>query len=361
MKYRLANNQPVKRRPAKSRLIQHLSFSRLITGITFPGFITLMCYCAEVFPSVYDLSVDDLHWQNEEKKYFSCRLEQSVPLFGTFAIQASAGHLLTIELLSSLFVNRPHDAQLALQPAPWGRFDHAPRNRRQPLILPITETKLLSGIHRNGIRINVALTPREFLQMLNSHSRLHVAVTNEHTNHSPYKVEVNLPTTGLLPAMKTTAECINRLLPRSFEQLKEYNLYYSAGQKAPNDIQRQWIADTARYLAVDDTIDEITIDGHSDGTSFSRISPTLSRLKNLELSEERALNVSQQLRQYLVEAGVVRDIKVVVRHHGQRYPIADNATSQGRTLNRRVEIALKRAPAAPSTDTHSANDKKIES
>ncbi len=71
----------------------------------------------------------------------------------------------------------------------------------------------------------------------------------------------------------------------------------------------------------------IEIEGHTDSTGSSDL--------NQILSEQRALSA----RGFLVENGVAHD-STSVRGYGEGAPIADNATAQGRQMNRRVEIIV---------------------
>ncbi|MGM9486836.1 OmpA family protein [Ideonella sp. YS5] len=61
------------------------------------------------------------------------------------------------------------------------------------------------------------------------------------------------------------------------------------------------------------------------------------REANVGLSQRRALSV----RDALVEQGVPAD-RLSARGYGDAYPVASNATSSGRQMNRRVEIVLSR-------------------
>lgn len=71
----------------------------------------------------------------------------------------------------------------------------------------------------------------------------------------------------------------------------------------------------------------IEVAGHTDSTGSDRY--------NQLLSERRAESVARVLRQQ----GVTDD-RMVVRGYGKNYPIASNATAQGREQNRRVELTL---------------------
>ena len=73
---------------------------------------------------------------------------------------------------------------------------------------------------------------------------------------------------------------------------------------------------------------DILIAGHTDSTG--------SEAYNQRLSEARAAAVMH----YLVSQGV-DPRRIDARGFGERYPIADNRTEQGRALNRRVEIRIR--------------------
>jgi OOP family OmpA-OmpF porin len=57
---------------------------------------------------------------------------------------------------------------------------------------------------------------------------------------------------------------------------------------------------------------------------------------NLKLSERRAISVAN----YLVAAGVPQANIVAIAGAGEADPVADNATAEGRAMNRRVVIAI---------------------
>lgn len=73
----------------------------------------------------------------------------------------------------------------------------------------------------------------------------------------------------------------------------------------------------------------LIIAGHTDMTG--------TETRNRELSRLRARSVAR----WLTDKGIAAD-RLEALGHGAAQPVADNATPQGRALNRRVEISLKR-------------------
>lgn len=72
----------------------------------------------------------------------------------------------------------------------------------------------------------------------------------------------------------------------------------------------------------------IDVAGHTDSTGTVAY--------NMDLSRQRADSVNQYLQNQGIDAS-----RVFAEGYGPHYPIADNSTAQGRSENRRVEIALK--------------------
>jgi outer membrane protein OmpA-like peptidoglycan-associated protein len=72
---------------------------------------------------------------------------------------------------------------------------------------------------------------------------------------------------------------------------------------------------------------EILIEGHTDSTG--------SRKTNMTLSEERAASVARMLKSQGVTGS-----RITTNGYGPDQPVADNSTSDGRSANRRVEVAI---------------------
>lgn len=81
------------------------------------------------------------------------------------------------------------------------------------------------------------------------------------------------------------------------------------------------------YMKADPTVNHIELDGHSDNSG--------NRLTNRDLSRRRALAVAD----YFKAHGVAED-QIIVRFHGEQYPLVKNNSAANRARNRRVNIEL---------------------
>lgn len=86
------------------------------------------------------------------------------------------------------------------------------------------------------------------------------------------------------------------------------------------------LQDTGNVLR---TYEQTTVDviGHADSVGSDEY--------NLDLSQRRANNVASVL-----QSGGVQSVRILREGHGEREPIASNATESGRAQNRRVEVYI---------------------
>jgi len=82
----------------------------------------------------------------------------------------------------------------------------------------------------------------------------------------------------------------------------------------------------------------IRVEGHTDNVPIS----TSRFPSNWELSASRAASV---IRHYIEKNGIRPD-RFTASGYGEYYPVADNATAEGRALNRRVDIVILRESEA---------------
>ncbi len=85
--------------------------------------------------------------------------------------------------------------------------------------------------------------------------------------------------------------------------------------------------DAARILTMHPEID-VEVQGHTDDIG--------SDAYNLRLSQKRA----EAVRDYLIDVHMIEPVRLIPVGYGERRPIADNSTEEGRQKNRRVEFLI---------------------
>lgn len=103
-------------------------------------------------------------------------------------------------------------------------------------------------------------------------------------------------------------------------------VYFDTRKAKIKPVSFALLDDVARALADHPTI-SVRIEGHTDSQGSDRF--------NLTLSQRRA----EAVRTYLIAKGIEQG-RMVAKGYGERVPIADNRTSDGRSQNRRVEFVI---------------------
>ncbi len=81
---------------------------------------------------------------------------------------------------------------------------------------------------------------------------------------------------------------------------------------------------------------DVAIVGFTDNDPWRNSTAEESKAKNLKLSEDRAMSVSDYLKAQGAPAGRIKHVV----GKGEEHPVADNATAAGKRENRRVEVYL---------------------
>ncbi len=108
--------------------------------------------------------------------------------------------------------------------------------------------------------------------------------------------------------------------------IKLNNLFFDTGKAIIKPTSYPELNRLAKFLIQNPSI-KIEIAGHTDSKG--------SAASNIVLSQQRA----QSVKNYLVEKRI-NSQRITTKGYGERKPIADNNTKEGRTENRRVEIRI---------------------
>jgi outer membrane protein OmpA-like peptidoglycan-associated protein len=105
-----------------------------------------------------------------------------------------------------------------------------------------------------------------------------------------------------------------------------YGIHFATGADVPLPESNATLDELAAALKQQAGV-KVLIEGHTDSTNTDAF--------NLDLSQRRAKSVVEWLTKHGIDAG-----RLTAKGFGKAKPVADNATAQGRALNRRVEVSV---------------------
>lgn len=258
--------------------------------------------------SHYQTEFEQAKWHYSGDPYL-CQIGHKVEGFGEFKLIAEPGSLLSLQLTADWLTFKNEQSPVTLQSPSWNQGKQ----------LSSIETQL----HWQGNTGRSQDSTNQFLEGLEQGLSWQVAISGAQGNS--YLVETApIATQAITRQFKL---CRQNLLPQPFSYVRRIDLLFHSGSSLLIAAHEADLDAIAQYVLVDNSIVEVLVDAHADGSGES--------LANLVLSKERADEVASRL----IELGITKKM-VQVRHHGIRSPKASNKTQAGRELNRRVTVRL---------------------
>jgi outer membrane protein OmpA-like peptidoglycan-associated protein len=260
----------------------------------------------------FQTRMENVEWKVDGDQ-FECRLTQAVNGFGTGSFVRRAGEQATFRLSSEGGMLNGGSATLLSAAAPWqpGRAD-----------ISLGAVRLGSG--DNLLNSSQGQASRLLNGLLEGRSVVVRSSVGEGSRGTDVRVlPINFP-----KAYSDFQLCAGKMLAMNFDQVRESQIPFPKGIEL--DAAGKKRLDTIlAFMKADPTVNHIEIDGHSDNSS--------NRLNNRDLSRRRALAVFD----YFKAAGVPEE-HMVMRFHGEQFPLVPNNTPANRARNRRVNIELDR-------------------
>ncbi|MGA4634494.1 flagellar protein MotY [Pseudomonas solani] len=266
----------------------------------------------------FQTRLEKAEWAVEGDK-FECRLSQPITDFGSGEFVRRAGEQVTFRLKARERWMGAGSATLLAAAAPWqpGRGDI---NLGAVSVgngeVPFNSSQLQGGRLLTGL--------------LEGRSPL----VRHRTLQGSEAMEVRLLPVNFNKAYNDYLACTTKLLPVNFDQIKSAQVSFPGGGTALDEMGRARLEIILDYLKADPSVNHIEIDGHSDNAG--------NRLTNRDLSRRRALAVFDYFK-----ANGIPESHMVMRFHGERYPLVPNSNEANRAKNRRVTLALSREAEAP--------------
>ncbi|MCL6270128.1 OmpA family protein [Sansalvadorimonas sp. 2012CJ34-2] len=240
-----------------------------------------------------------------------CRLEASLSEKSRISFIANAGHKPVLSLNMPFRNRSTSKSELKIIPAPWQKT--SPRAVAYTDRAPASELVFSQSI-------------QQLLDAMKNGEWAEINLTSDEGQIWTQQI----PATAIGTHMDKFNTCRNALPPVSFSYINDTRVLFKVNSIEVSPLEAKKLELVLDYLTYDKTIKSIQIDGHTDRSGKSYI--------NLTLSRKRA----EQVREYLIAAGIDPKMLLPVRWHGSRYPVNDGNTLEKRLRNRRVEIKLMR-------------------
>ncbi len=279
----------------------------------------------------FQTRLESIEWKVDGDK-FECRLSQPITDFGSGEFVRRAGEQATFRLKAYNSMLGGGSATLLAAAAPWqpGRGD-------------INLGAVRAGSGDVLFNSSQAQAGRLFNGLLDGRSPV-----VRHYSRDGGVSEVRLLPVKFSKAYSDYQACTAKLLPMNFEQVKQAEVGFPGGGIDLDAQAKARLQVMLEFLKADPTVNHIELDGHSDNSG--------NRLTNRDLSRRRALAVMD-----FFKANGVQESQIIMRFHGERYPLAPNTNPANRAKNRRVNVHLERvaptekpAPQVSSTSNAAA-------
>ncbi|MGY4492848.1 flagellar protein MotY [Pseudomonas sp. TE3610] len=265
----------------------------------------------------FQTRLENVEWKVEGDQ-FECRLVQPITDFGSgeFVQRAGEGAVFSLKTTSRLLGRG--SATLLAAAAPWqpGRGDIN-----------------LGAVRMGGGGTLFSSSQGQASRLIGGLIEGRSTVVRTFSGETGRPTEVRLLPVKFNQGYSDFQACTTKLLPMNFDQVSRTQVGFPGGGADLDAADKRRLDTILAYMKADPTVNHVELDGHSDNSG--------NRLTNRDMSRRRALAVLD----YLKAAGVP-ETDMVMRFHGEQYPVAPNTTAANRALNRRVNIQLSRVPVA---------------
>ncbi len=264
----------------------------------------------------YSTRTDAVVWDVESSK-FICSLSHLIDGFGGATFVREAGRATQFRLKSSMARMKTGKATLIVRPPPWS----SQKTTHQIASVNVKESRL-------PITLGRKLSERILAEL---EQGLLIDFQREPLYGGDQSIRVTISSIGFRESYQEYLKCQGGLLNVNYKQIGRSTLHYKNADEDISNRAKRRLDTLVNYVKEDASVKAIYLDGHTDSEGI--------RGDNLLKSERRAERVFN----YLVESGI--DSKtIVMRWHGERYPLKSNRTEKGKAANRRVTVRLSKEP-----------------
>ncbi|EIK98341.1 OmpA/MotB domain-containing protein [Pseudomonas sp. M47T1] len=265
----------------------------------------------------FQTRLESVEWKVEGDQ-FECRLVQPITDFGAGEFVQRAGEGAVFSLKSTSLLLGHGSATLLAAAAPWqpGRGDIN-----------------LGSVRMGGGGTLFSTSQGQASRLIGGLIEGRSTVIRTISGETGRPTEVRVLPVRFNQGYSDFQACTTKLLPMNFDQVSRTQVGFPGGGADLDAADKRRLDTILAYMKADPSVNHVELDGHSDNSG--------NRLTNRDMSRRRALAVLD----YLKAAGVP-ETDMVMRFHGEQYPVAPNTNAANRALNRRVNIQLSRVAAS---------------
>jgi len=264
---------------------------------------------------------NEVEWQTKAGP-FVCSLVQQVPGFGQLRLSKNGGNPPQLELLP---LPEHHFAsgwvQIHAQAQPWQVYAESALLAAQP----VNKT---GGVTLTSAQAEPLLEQlRQGRQLLFSG----VPVARGGTvAGEEQQLRALVQSRQFVSEYQKYQACSAQLITYGFADVARLTLHYGRDAKDLSAKSRASLDKLARYSKADKSVLGVIVDAHSDARTDAAESDAVSQFQ------------ADLVTRYLRDKGLAEDL-ITTRWHGDKYPLATNATEPGRAQNRRITLRLENA------------------
>lgn len=293
-----------------------MSKALMLKAIVLSAGLALTALPASSMARNYTASIEQSSWTLAKDTPVACQLEHRIPRYGAALFSSTA----------SKDINMGFELDMLRMPA-----------KATPVELRSVPPKWRPGVASSRItplgfykQFNGEVDNQNAWVMLNELEKgMQPTFYYQDWHNQRENIAVGVSSANFAPQYEQFLECMDRLLPYSFEDISYTTLNYRNNSIELDRNSSKKMEMIREYLKYEPELSLVLIDSYTDSVG--------GRYKNKQLSKQRA----KELKAFFAQAGIASD-RIATTGHGERRHIASNQTPYGRDANRRVVIRMNK-------------------
>lgn len=280
-----------------------MTFLLLAFALSAPAVAGELRYVANVHQSTWTSSSSRLR----------CTLTHQIPYYGKAVFESTAGGRIDFYIQPK---RKPHAVGMAKLVAAVPDWNHDGMVRDLGSVNYTVESK--------PFKLDDLMARRLLLEL---EQGMFPTLTYKDWADGRDMVQVALSAVNIRQSLAEFLNCLDNQIGFGLDDVRISRIHFGFNSTHLSENDRKHLDKVAEYLLADPTVRKVTLEGLTDNVGYRRYNEALAR--------RRAMAVQN----YMVSKGVKKN-RFAITAIGERYPVANNRTAQGRAVNRVVIVTL---------------------